>query len=160
MAKLLRSLVNETQALAELNNVILRLKIIEPLPKIKADATRVRQIALNLLNNAFKYAAEGGMVDINCSSDGQFVTVEVRDYGPGIALNDQRHLFEPGYQIAHHGETVAGLGIGLAMCKLLVELHGGKIRVSSELGTGSSFIFIMPVPKTTKTTGESTIRHT
>ena len=163
MARLLRSLVNETQALAEQNNVLLRLKIIEPLPRVKADATRVRQIVLNLLNNAFKYAAEGGVVDINCSSDSHFVEVEVRDLGPGIALDDQQHIFEPGYQIAHHGETVAGLGIGLALCKLLVELHGGKIQVSSEPGKGTSFVFMMPVlrsAKTSKSTGESAIHHT
>ena len=98
-----------------------------------------------------EWAPPEAVLDIYCSSEGHFVEVEVRDHGPGIALEEQRHLFEPGYQIAHHGETVAGLGIGLTLCKLLVDLHGGKIRVSSEPGSGSSFSFTLPVLRAGKT---------
>ncbi len=147
MADLLTSVVNETQALAGQNNVVLKLDIRRPLPPVTADAARVRQVILNLLNNAFKYAAEGGRVDIRCATNQNFVKVEVQDQGPGIALSEQKHLFEPGYQAAHHGEAVAGLGIGLALCKLLVELHGGKIWVRSEPGKGSSFFFNLPARK-------------
>jgi signal transduction histidine kinase len=144
LAGLLPSVVNETRALAGLHHVVLRLKVARPLPQVNADAARVRQIVLNLLNNAFKYAAAGGRVDVRCTAGKKFVKVEVRDRGPGIAVREQQHLFEPGYQVVHHGEAIAGLGIGLALCKLLVELHGGKIWVRSEPGKGSSFFFTLP----------------
>jgi len=144
LADLLTSVVNETQALAGQHDVVLRLQIAGPLPPVRADAARVRQVVLNLLNNAFKYAAEGGRVDIRGTARRNFVKVEVRDQGPGIALSEQERLFEPGYQVAHHAEAVAGLGIGLALCKLLVELHGGKIWVKSQPGKGSSFFFTLP----------------
>lgn len=144
MAVLLPAIVNETQALARQNGVVLRLKMAEPLPKVRADAARVRQIVLNLLNNAFKYAAEGGKVTINCTADDKAVKIEIKDRGPGIAAAEQQHLFAPGYQVNYQAEPAAGLGIGLALCRLLVELHGGKIWVKSRTGRGASFFFTLP----------------
>jgi signal transduction histidine kinase len=73
--------------------------------------------------------------------------VEVRDRGPGISDEEQEHLFEPGYQIEHPGSRTGGLGIGLALCKLLVELHGGKIWVKSRTSKGASFFFTLPLLK-------------
>ncbi|MFA5317638.1 MAG: ATP-binding protein, partial [Dehalococcoidales bacterium] len=116
------------------------------LPEVYADDTRIRQIVLNLLNNAFKYAAEGGKVTIKTKIKSDFVTVEVEDQGPGISQYAQQHLLEPGYQMAHSGLS-GGLGIGLALCKLLTELHGGKIWVRSLQDKGSSFFFTLPLLK-------------
>jgi signal transduction histidine kinase len=144
---LLSSLVEETQALAQQHGVTIKLKITDPLPDVYADATRVRQIVLNLLNNAFKYAAEGGYVAIIGTTKSKSVTVEVRDKGPGIAEQEQRYLFEPGFQTTFRSELRGGLGIGLALCKLLVEIHGGKIWVKSQTGKGSSFFFTLPLLK-------------
>jgi signal transduction histidine kinase len=144
---LLSSLVEETQALAQQHGVVIKLKIPESLPDVYADAARVRQIVLNLLNNAFKYAAEGGKVAIICTSKARSVTIEVRDKGPGIAEHEQQHLFEPGFQITYRNELRGGLGIGLALCKLLVEIHGGRIWVKSQTGKGSSFFFTLPLLK-------------
>jgi signal transduction histidine kinase len=147
LGQLLLSLVEETRALANQHGVSINLNLAESLPEVYADAVRVRQIVLNLLNNAFKYAAEGGRVTIKATAKSTSVTVEVQDQGPGIAEHIQQHLFEPGYQMAYPGEHSGGLGIGLALCKLLVELHGGKIWVRSQPGKGSSFFFTLPLLK-------------
>jgi signal transduction histidine kinase len=145
LGQLLLSLVDETRALARQHGVSINLKLKESLPEVYADAARVRQIVLNLLNNAFKYAAEGGRVTIKATAKSTYATVEVQDHGPGIAEHKVPHLFESEYQMAYPGERSGGLGIGLALCKLLVELHGGKIWVKSQAGKGSSFFFTLPL---------------
>jgi signal transduction histidine kinase len=150
LGPLLSSLAEETQALAQQHGIRLKLKVPEFLPDVYADAARVRQIVLNLLNNAFKYAAEGGLVAIIVTTQAKSVTVEVRDKGPGIAEQEQQHLFEPGFQTTYSNELRGGLGIGLALCKLLVEIHGGKIWVKSQTGKGSSFFFSLPLLKSGK----------
>lgn len=147
LEELLLALVDETRALASQYGVSVNLKLPESLPEVYADAVRVRQIMLNLLNNAFKYAAEGGRVTIKATAKSTNVTVEVRDRGPGIAKHKREHLFESGYQMSYPNERSGGLGIGLALCKLLVELHGGKIWVRSQQGKGSSFFFTLPLLK-------------
>jgi signal transduction histidine kinase len=147
LKQLLTSLIEETRALARQHSVAISLKIPELLPEVYADAVRVRQIILNLLNNAFKYAAEGS-VTIKAAANSASVTVEVQDRGPGISEKEQEHLFEPGYQTTSQaGRRSGGLGIGLALCKLLVELHGGKIWVKSQPGKGSRFFFTLPLLK-------------
>ena len=147
LGELLMSLVEETRALARQHDISINLNLEESLPEVYADAVRVRQIVLNLLNNAFKYAAEGGRVNIKANAKSTYVVVEVQDRGPGIAEHKVRHLFESGYQMASPGESPGGLGIGLTLCKLLTELHGGKIWVRSKLNKGSSFFFTLPLLK-------------
>jgi signal transduction histidine kinase len=147
LGELLHSLVDETQALARQHDISLILKLAESLPEVYADAVRVRQIVLNLLNNAFKYAAEGGRVTIKTAAKSNFVTIEVSDRGPGITEDLQQHLFESGYQITQHHKHSGGLGIGLTLCKLLTELHGGKIWVRSQPGKGASFFVTLPLLK-------------
>jgi len=147
LKQLLISIVEETRALARQHGVLINLKLAESLPEVYADAVRVRQIMLNLLNNAFKYAAEGGRVTVKATSKSTSVTVEVQDRGPGISKQRQEQLFDTGYQTAYPGGRAGGLGIGLALCKVLVELHGGKIWVRSQPGKGSSFFFTLPLLK-------------
>ncbi len=102
----------------------------------------------NLINNAYKYASEGKKITIGATRDSDStVRIEVRDYGRGIPKGKQRRLFRPGYQLTRQNERPGGLGIGLALCKTLVELHGGKIWLESKIGKGSSFFFTLPVAK-------------
>jgi signal transduction histidine kinase len=143
--KLLFSIVEETRALAQQLGISVELKIPNPLPEITADPDRLRQILLNLLNNAFQYASEGKKVIIKASLKPENILVEVRDFGPGIAPERMRTIFAPGYQLAYHDDRKGGLGIGLALCKMLVELHGGKIWLKSRLSQGSSAFFTLPV---------------
>ncbi len=145
ISELLKSVIDETSALAQQSDVSIGLEIKEPFPDVYADADRLRQIILNLINNALKYAREGKKITILASAQTRYVQIEVRDFGPGIPDDRQSTLFEPGYQLKHHEDRAGGLGIGLALCKTLIELQGGQIRVKSSMGKGSSFYFTVPV---------------
>jgi len=108
------------------------------------DERRIRQVVLNLLSNAIKFTPAGGSVDVSTARrDGQ-VRVSVTDTGPGIAKEDQSRIFEEVQQAAAGKEHRDGTGLGLALSKRLVELHGGRIWVESELGKGSTFSFTLP----------------
>ena len=112
------------------------------------DERRVRQVIFNLLSNAVKFTPAGGTVDVAVARlDGE-VRVSVSDSGPGIAPEDQVRIFEEFQQAAAGKEQREGTGLGLALSKRLVELHGGRIWVESEPGKGSRFVFTLPVPPT------------
>ncbi len=144
--QLLLSIIEETAVLAQHYGVSINFNISEDLPPVFADTERVRQIMLNLINNAYKYAAEGKKIDISATRDSDsIVVIGVQDYGPGIPKEKQHYLFKPGYQLSGQSEQMGGLGIGLTLCKILVELHGGKIWLESKPGAGSTFYFTLPV---------------
>jgi signal transduction histidine kinase len=110
------------------------------------DERRVRQVLFNLLSNAVKFTPAGGTVDVAVTRlDGE-VRISVSDSGPGIATEDQVRIFEEFQQAAAGKEQREGTGLGLALSKRLVELHGGRIWVESEPGQGSRFVFTLPVP--------------
>jgi signal transduction histidine kinase len=142
---ILRSLIDETAALAKQCDMSIELDAQTQLPEVYADSDRLQQIVLNLINNAFKYAREGKKIIIKASVKAEFVQIEIRDFGQGIPEIRQKTLFEPGYQLKHREERSGGLGIGLALCRTLIELQGGQIWVKSTIGEGSSFIFTIPV---------------
>jgi signal transduction histidine kinase len=121
------------------------LELKEPLPEVYADGERVRQVMLNLINNAFEYAKDGKRVTIKASRKSNSVMIELKDYGPGIAVEKQRALFKPEHGLPYCDNGTGGLGVGLMLCKVLVELHGGKIWLRSRVGKGSSFFFTLPV---------------
>ncbi len=145
MGRLLNELVTETKPLAEQFDMEVELQLPDHLPEVYADPVRVRQVLLNLLNNSFKYASDGRKVIIKASARGTYLTVEVRDFGPGLGDLDQSQLFDPGYQNIQHSKRSGGLGIGLSLCKILVELHGGKIWISNKVTKGASVIFTLPL---------------
>jgi len=99
----------------------------------------------NLLSNAVKFTPHGGSVDISAAKENGEVVVAVTDTGPGISSDDQARIFEE-FQQAHsgNGERPEGTGLGLALSRSLVELHGGRIWVESEPGQGSTFTFTLP----------------
>jgi signal transduction histidine kinase len=111
---------------------------------VSGDERRVRQVIFNLLANAVKFSPAGGVVDVGAVQLNGEVRVSVVDRGPGIASEDRERIFEEFHQteagLAHH----EGTGLGLAVSKRLVELHGGRIWVESELGKGSTFVFTLP----------------
>jgi signal transduction histidine kinase len=116
----------------------------EPL-QVSADHVRVRQILLNLLSNAIKFTPDGGQVRLVGRADNGGARVEVIDTGIGIAPADQSKLFQEFVQLdASASRQYEGTGLGLALCKRLVELHGGRIGVESDHGRGSTFWFTLP----------------
>jgi signal transduction histidine kinase len=113
---------------------------------IEGDERRIRQVVFNLLSNAVKFTPEGGRVDISTAREGGAVRIAVRDTGPGIAPEDRDLIFEEFRQArSGDGERPEGTGLGLALSRRLVELHGGRIWVESEVGRGSTFVFTLPV---------------
>lgn len=142
---LLREVVEDVTPVAVDREQELIVELPDSLPEIMADKVRVKQILLNLLNNAFKFTPEGGKIVLRASLIDSSLVIEVEDNGPGIDEEDQRHIFEP-YQHMEAGTgRMSGLGLGLALSKMLVELHGGEIWVKSEVGKGSKFGFSLPL---------------
>jgi signal transduction histidine kinase len=113
---------------------------------VMGDERRIRQVVFNLLSNAVKFAPAGSTVDVAAARVDGVVRVSVRDSGPGIAPEDQARIFEEFQQAAAGKEQREGTGLGLALSRRLVELHGGHIWVDSEVGKGSTFVFTLPVP--------------
>ena len=129
--------------------VVLLADVPEDLPLIFADPQRVRQILVNLVDNALKFTPKDGTITIRVQvsdQDPNFLCVAVADTGCGITSDDTKHIFDRLYQgsnIVDNGRT--GLGLGLYICKELVSLNGGRIWVESQIGKGSTFSFILPV---------------
>jgi signal transduction histidine kinase len=113
---------------------------------VTGDERRIRQVVLNLLWNAVKFTPPGGAVDVHAARVDGEVRISVADTGPGIAPEDQTRIFEEFQQAAAGREQREGTGLGLALSKRLVELHGGRIWVESEQGKGSTFVFTLPMP--------------
>jgi signal transduction histidine kinase len=111
---------------------------------VSGDERRIRQVLFNLLSNAVKFTPEGGRIDVNAARVGDEVQVAVADTGPGIAPEDVERIFEEFQQTDVGAKQHEGTGLGLALSKRLVELHGGRIWVESELGVGSRFVFALP----------------
>jgi len=117
----------------------------ERLGVISGDERKVKQVLLNLLSNALKFTPEGGRIDVGARLQDGFVEVAISDTGVGIAPEDQEAVFEEFRQVGTADKKVEGTGLGLALSRKFIELHGGKIWVKSQLGAGSTFTFTRPV---------------
>lgn len=111
---------------------------------IIADAKRLSQVFANLIGNALKFTPEGGTVTVEAHRDGKHVRFAVLDTGPGIPPEELPHLFQRFYQTRDNAQKHKGLGLGLSICKGLVEAHGGSIWVESLPGCGAAFNFTVP----------------
>ena len=116
---------------------------------VDGDERRIRQVIFNLLSNAVKFTPAGGAVDVSAAQMNGEVSVSVADTGPGLAPEDHERIFEEFQQTEAGVEQLEGTGLGLALSKRLVELHGGRIWVDSELGKGSTFVFTLPARSST-----------
>ena len=112
---------------------------------IRADERKVKQVLLNLLSNAIKFTPEGGRIDVRAAPADGMVEVSVTDTGVGIAPEDQETVFEEFRQVGTADKKAEGTGLGLALSRKFVELHGGRISVTSQVGVGSTFTFTLPV---------------
>jgi PAS domain S-box-containing protein len=118
------------------------------LPPVEADPVRVERILYNLLENAVKYSPEQSEIKVFARVDYDFVITGVTDQGEGISPDDQDKLFKMFQQLGTGSHSTRGVGLGLVVCKRLVEAQGGWIKVNSELGKGSTFFFALPVCRT------------
>jgi signal transduction histidine kinase len=118
------------------------------LGEIVADERKLKQILVNLLSNAVKFTPDGGRIDINAHRDADNVVIAVRDTGIGIAREDQDAVFEEFRQVGrNYTNKQEGTGLGLALTRKFVELHGGKIWLDSEPAKGSTFTFTIPIQR-------------
>ena len=132
--------------LADDRGVLLEPAMIVAAPSVRADRVRLRQILYNLISNAVKFTNRGGKVRIRARRDDARVAIAVSDTGVGIANADLSRLYRTFEQLAlPSGGRPAGTGLGLALTKRLVEMHGGTIDVESELGVGTTFTVRIPV---------------
>lgn len=136
----------------------LTVQVPDSLPPAKADRQQLEQILLTLLANANKFTAEEGLIKVSASQNDRNLVVQISDTGIGIPPEEQERIFQPYYQVnrdnsrqtTHLGDRrrYINSGLGLAIAKYIVELHGGKIWLKSRVGQGSSFFFSLPIAVT------------
>ena len=127
------------------HGIALDVKVDGVLGEFVGDERKIKQILLNLLSNAVKFTPEGGRIGINARQIQGSVEISISDTGIGIAAEDQPKIFDEFCQVGiDYGHKSEGTGLGLTLAKKFVELHGGNIRVTSELGKGSTFTFTLP----------------
>jgi two-component system sensor histidine kinase KdpD len=132
------------QSRAALQNHAVQTNIPDNLPLVRMDVDRITEVLVHLLDNAGKYSAAGTPIQITVElREGEVVT-SVADHGPGIDDMEQEMIFEKFYRGRNQRMTIQGTGMGLAIARAIVELHGGKIGITSQVGRGSLFYFSLP----------------
>jgi len=152
--KLKYTIVDLQKVLRELNNWLelqvykkkqhLVLNIAPSLPPLRADEKRLKQILLNLLDNALKFTPEGGIITLRVFEKNSNIVFEIKDTGSGMTEDEQKNIFQAYYRVERDRDRFSGLGLGLALSKTLVELHKGRIWVNSRKNKGSTFSFSLP----------------
>ena len=128
------------------NQVGLNLTIAPKLPRIKADARTLERALVAILDNAIKFSPDGGDVNVDVRRDNRELLIEVRDHGVGIPPEAVPHIFERFFHVDEVGSHLfRGVGLGLSIAKQVIEQHGGKIGVASELGKGSQFTILLKI---------------
>ena len=142
---LLQQIGEEMSAVGVSYHQTLKVELPQSLAEVWGDEDRLRQVVLNLLINATKFTPEGGAITLSAREKDSYIIVSVRDTGRGIPEEEQKHLFQPYHRQPGDLEHLSGLGLGLALSKNLVELHGGRIWAESHVGRGSTFSFSVPM---------------
>jgi len=147
--KLIEDAAHSLDSWAQDKHISVELRL-EALPDILCDSERIYQVITNLVSNALKFTSEGGRIRVqgrSANSGGtEFVEVSVTDSGVGIHEDDLERIFNRYEQVSLKSpEGVSGLGLGLSTCKIIMEMHQGRIWANSNLGQGSTFIFQIPV---------------
>jgi signal transduction histidine kinase len=140
---IVRESVEEFRPAAEGKRLELDLTVDVAVGPLLADPQRLRQIVSNLLSNAVKFTPSGGRIDVTAVADDGKVEIAVADTGPGIAPEELEAIFEE-FKQATDGKRAEGTGLGLPLSRKLVELHGGRLWVESEVDRGSTFRFTLP----------------
>jgi signal transduction histidine kinase len=137
--------IDGMKPLAEAKQQTIEWHIESNLPEVAADGPRIGQVLSNLLSNAIKFGRKGGKIAVSAREQGDTIVVCVSDNGPGIPREHLAKIFDRYWQAEETKH--AGMGLGLAIAKGIVEAHGGKISVDSELAKGSSFSFTLPLAR-------------
>ena len=143
----LEGMINEVTALVDMGQeeVAVRAEVAGPLPSVRGDRERLRQLLVNLVTNAVKYTVSGDEVEVRAEARNGLVDVSVTDHGPGISHEDQRLIFEKFGRAATAGGSKPGAGLGLFIARSIAEAHGGTLHVESAEGRGARFTVRLPV---------------
>jgi len=144
MAGLLRDCVSVMKPQADKKDIQVALDTPSDLPPVEGDAGRLKQVLMNLLSNAIKYTAPGGRVNARAGLRDDSVHIAIEDTGRGIPEQDLPHIFDKFYRVADSEGWATGTGLGLSITKEIVEAHGGRIDVASQVGVGTIFTVVMP----------------
>jgi signal transduction histidine kinase len=123
----------------------LRVRVPAGLPRPSIDPVRIEQVVRNLVDNAVKFSPPTGTIDVSADCHDDAIVVTVKDEGPGVPVEYHDRVFERFFRVEHQSSGVAGAGLGLAICKRFVELHGGRIEIDSRPGHGAAFRFTLPL---------------
>jgi signal transduction histidine kinase len=140
---LLESTMELMRPLAQDHRLTLEVSAAPDVPSVHADPHRVTQVFSNLIGNAIKFTPPGGRVSVTAAPAGDTVRFSVIDTGPGIPPDEISQIFRPMWQARR--DDVRGIGLGLSIARAIVEAHGQKMDVTSELGKGTEFWFTLPV---------------
>ncbi len=143
--KMVQAALGTLKVQAEKRNINLVTSVPSDLPVIKADINKIIWVLTNLVGNALRYTGEGDTITVKARNKGTRLFFSVIDTGKGIAPEDQERIFEKYVQGSDGNYSSGGAGLGLAICKDIVEAHGGEIWVESEPGEGATFTFSIPV---------------
>jgi len=144
LSEITRSTAEQMRLLAEEKNIALSFSASDPV-LVEGDPSRLKQVIVNLLDNAIKYTPNGGSVEIATRNVNGFASLEVRDTGLGIAPSDLPHIFERFYRADKaRSRELGGSGLGLSIVKSIVVAHGGEVTVSSDGTTGAQFTVTLP----------------
>ncbi|MDP3089857.1 MAG: ATP-binding protein [Nitrospira sp.] len=140
-----RNVIGDLDVLAQDRAITLSLAV-GPVPMVLGEAGRLKQVLINLLDNALRHTPAQGKIAVTLAATASIVRITVSDTGPGIAPELLPHLFEPFYRADRaRAKEDGGTGLGLAIVKEIVEAHGGEVRVESEVGKGAVFTLLLPV---------------
>ncbi len=143
---IVKNSVEEMSRLADIKEHVISLKILGDLPRIRGDTQRIKQVFNNLLTNAIKYTPDKGKINVELKNENGQLLISISDNGVGIAEEEQDRIFEKFYTVG--GKSLIReserMGLGLTIARGIVEAHGGRIWVESELNKGSTFHFTLP----------------
>lgn len=142
---LLEEVINQMKLKSSKYNIDIAYNSTE-LPLIKGDRDRMKQVMINILDNAIKYSQAGDIVRVLATAEPDSIQVSVRDFGPGIPQEQVQHIFDPFYRVDEdRSRNHGGSGLGLAIVKDIVERHGGKVEVESKVDEGTMILFHLPL---------------
>jgi signal transduction histidine kinase len=143
-SELVTQCANLAQSLAKEKQILLVDDVSGALP-VRAEASRLRSVVMNLLSNAIEYNKSGGSIEVSARLQGESAEIRVKDDGPGISPEDLPNLFQPFYRAGKSRQSDGHLGLGLFLVESHVKAMGGECRVESQLGHGTTFCVRMPL---------------